>query len=172
MSNIESIEIHAGRPDFPFKELRRIEVKCEATHAFMPAPTIEEANGRLRALASKLGGNAVIETTYDTGISLTSWKSLKAKGLAVIKQADEKVCLECAETIRRAAKKCRYCGATQEQLQLDAPTERTSVNLNSAEISPDHSAINEEPLRDNNNSAVWWIMGVVAFIGILAMFGM
>ncbi len=41
---IEDIEIHTGKPDFAYKPVRQLEVKCEATNALMPAPTVEEAN--------------------------------------------------------------------------------------------------------------------------------
>lgn len=178
MSNIESIEIHAGRPNFEFEEVRRIEVKCEASHAFMPAPTVEEANDRLRALASRVGANAVIETKYDSGISLTSWKSLKATGLAVIKEATDKICPECAETIKRAAKKCRYCGAAQSETPVDLTSTNASeldepaADSKDSNRSPRLSTNSQAPLRDNNNSAVWWIAGIFAFIFLLALMGL
>ena len=178
MSNIESIEIHAGRPDFPFVEVRRVEVKCEATHAFMPAPTVEEANDRLRALASSVGANAVIETKYDSGISLTSWKSLKATGIAVIRQSDDRTCPICAETIKLAAKKCRYCGADLDDLKIDLPDGSAAASPGAVaqpetkRPSPQRSIESQEPLRDNNNSAIWWIMGLLILFFFLALVGL
>ncbi|WP_395391438.1 hypothetical protein WBP07_12530 [Novosphingobium sp. BL-8A] len=86
MAKLEDIEIHTGKADFAYKPIRRLEVKCEASNALMPAPTVDEANGRLRAMAAKLGANAVIEAEYNSGISFTSWKSLKATGIAVVKE--------------------------------------------------------------------------------------
>lgn len=144
MAKVEDIEIHTGRPEFEFEAIRRLEVKCEASNALMPAPTIEEANGRLRALAARAGANAIIEVNYNSGVSFTSWKSLKATGLAVRRLSDERQCPMCAETIKRAAVKCRFCGA-------DLEAETASPTAGPAASQPTPQAIEQEPLRDNNN---------------------
>jgi tRNA(Ile2) C34 agmatinyltransferase TiaS len=48
---------------------------------------------------------------YHRGISLTSHEVLKATGLAVVAESDESLCPFCAEAIKKAAKKCKHCGA-------------------------------------------------------------
>lgn len=60
-----------------------------------------------------MGANAVIRVRYESGMSLTSWRSMTATGVAVFKGADEVACASCAETIKRAVVKCRHCGAEQ-----------------------------------------------------------
>lgn len=151
--NIEDIEIVAGKPNFDYTAIRRLEVKCEATNALMPAPTIAEANGRLRALAAKVGANAIVEVDYNSGISFTSWKSLKATGLAVVRQSENVACNVCAETIKRAAIKCRHCGANRtgievEPVSIELPTTDSSVPVSIA------TGREQEPLRDNNNPVI------------------
>ena len=74
---LEKIAIVTGRPDFRFEAVRRVEAKCEATNALMPAPTVAEANDQLRVLAAKVGADAVVEVEYKSGVSMTSWKSLQ-----------------------------------------------------------------------------------------------
>lgn len=160
---IEEIEIFAGVPDFPYEEIRRLEVKCEATNALMPAPTIEEANGRLRALAAKVGANAIIQADYNSGISFTSWKSLKATGLAVRRASDDMVCPTCAETIKRAAKKCRYCGT-----EIDQQTAAVLVPPDG--VPPAVDAAAHEPLTDNNNPVIIIVLvGLALFFVIMLM---
>jgi hypothetical protein len=60
-----------------------------------------------------MGANAVIDITYSRGISATSWKSLTAHGTAVVFESGEVNCASCAESIKREAKKCRFCGELQ-----------------------------------------------------------
>lgn len=163
--NVDEIEIHTGQPDFEFTIIRSLEVKCEATNALMPAPTIAEANGRLRALAAKVDANAIINVAYNSGVSFTSWKSLKATGTAVRRISDERICPFCAETVKRAAMVCKHCGADLR----DHPPEPLTVP---AEASTSTSAVppTAEPLKDNNNPAI--IVGLVGlglFIVILLM---
>ncbi|MDX3908881.1 MAG: hypothetical protein QHC67_03585 [Sphingobium sp.] len=151
---VEEIEIFAGKPDFGFTPIRRLEVKCEASNALMPAPTIEEANGRLRALAAKVGANAITEVEYNSGVSFTSWKSLKASGLAGIKLSDDATCDVCAETIKRAATKCRYCGTDRTPMAAE-PMVPAQTGI--GHVHQDA----QEPLRDNNNPAI--IIGLCVF---------
>ena len=165
---IEDIEIHAGKPDFEYEPVRRVEAKCEATMAFSPAPTIEEMNGRLRSMAAKLGANAIIEVTYDSGVSMTSWKSMKGKGLAVRKLTDERECPMCAEKIKRAAIKCRYCGADVEPASAaaaPAPPQQLP------DATPRPSPIEAETLRETNNPQMWLIIGAFIFAALF-LFGL
>jgi uncharacterized protein YbjQ (UPF0145 family) len=37
-------------------------------------------NGKLRSMAAKLGANAVINVEYNSGVSMTSWKSMNGTG--------------------------------------------------------------------------------------------
>lgn len=165
MAKIEDIEIHTGKPDFRYKALRRLEVKCEASNALMPAPTVEEANGRLRALAAKIGANAIIEAQYNSGVSLTSWKSMKATGVAVIRESEERTCPICAETIKRAAVKCRFCGADIEPEPDPAAADGEGAATFPNEISP-----HVEPLKDNNNPVILIsLIGLALFILFLAV---
>jgi rRNA maturation endonuclease Nob1 len=105
------IEIHAGDPGRPHKSLGQIQARVGAATALSKTPTLEDVNFKLQEVAAKLGANGVINVTYDRGISMMSWKALTARGEAVIFEADEKSCPECAETIKMAAVKCRFCGA-------------------------------------------------------------
>lgn len=159
---IEDIEIHVGTPSFPFEPIRQLEAKCEATMAFSPAPTVDEMNGKLRSMAAKVGANAVINVEYNSGVSMTSWKSMKGTGLAVRKQFDEIICPVCAESIKRAAIKCKHCGA-------DVLVQEEAVNVSPVAVEDAHapaavSTFNEEPLRETNNPQMWLIVGAVIFV--------
>jgi tRNA(Ile2) C34 agmatinyltransferase TiaS len=73
--------------------------------------TIEDVNLKLQEQASRMGANAVIQVQYDRGMSLTSYKVLKAKGLAVVLESDDVKCPQCAESVKRQALKCKHCGS-------------------------------------------------------------
>lgn len=150
---IKDIEIHADEGDFAYKALRRLEAKVEASTALSAAPSIDEANAKLRELAISIGANAIINVEYKSGVSLTSWKSMKATGLAVIRESDEIPCPDCAETIKRAAKRCRYCGA-----EVTAPVEHESA------VSQPQRMIDDEPLRGTNNPQMFMIIAVCAAV--------
>lgn len=108
-----NIQIIVGVPDVPYKSLGEIKARVGAATGFSKTPTIEDVNYKLQEMATKLGANAVINVTYDRGISATSWRALTARGLAVLLEPDDKKCSVCAETIKREAIKCRFCGADQ-----------------------------------------------------------
>jgi len=111
MSQNIGIEIHAGDPGRPKKSLGPVQARVGAATALSKAPTLEDVNFKLQEVAAKMGANGVINVTYDRGISMMSWKALTARGEAVVFEVDEKSCPECAETIKMAAVKCRFCGA-------------------------------------------------------------
>jgi hypothetical protein len=166
---IEDIEIHVGTPTFEYEPIRKLEAKCEATMAFSPAPTVDEMNGKLRSMAAKVGANAIVNVEYNSGVSMTSWKSMKGTGLAVRKLSDEINCPLCAEAIKRAAVKCKHCGAditaqdhliTNVEPLSELPAKTANVDV------PDL-----EPLRETNNPQMWLIVGAVVFV-LLTFIGM
>ena len=170
---IEDIEIHVGTPNFEYTSVRKLEAKCEATMAFSPAPTVDEMNGKLRSMAAKVGANAVINVEYNSGVSMTSWKSMTGTGLAVIKQLDDIICPFCAEMIKRAAIKCKHCGAEIEAQSDDIPA--PALNVETAETQPIAPVVTDasdlEPLRETNNPQTWLIVGAVVFV-LLTILGL
>lgn len=108
---VDEIEIHDGEPDRAYESIRDVSVRVGARSALSKAPTIEQVNSKLREEAVKIGADAIIRVSYDRGVSMTSWKALTATGHAVKLVSDERTCPVCAETIKRAAVRCRFCGA-------------------------------------------------------------
>jgi hypothetical protein len=173
---VTDVELFTGKPDFEFEPIRQIEAKCESSHAFSNAPSMEEVNSRLRALAAKVGANAVINVDYESGISLTSWRALKGTGLAVRKISDERQCPFCAETIKRAAVKCRFCG---EDVSHTAALAEVGSSIREASSQPVAVSrvthINQEPLRSSDAMPAWvWLLigGVVLVIMLATLGGM
>jgi len=108
---IIDIAIHADGIAEPYSILGEITAKVSKASLLSKSPTIEDVNFKLQEQASQRGANAVINVTYSRGMSLMSYEVLKAVGTAVLAEADEVQCRFCAETIKRAAKKCKHCGS-------------------------------------------------------------
>ena len=160
---IEDIELHVGNVDFPYTAVRELKAKCEASHAFMPAPTETEINAKLRGMAAKVGANAVIDVRYNSGVSITSWKSMTGTGLAVIRESDDVVCPHCAETIKRAAIKCRFCGEAVQAATSAAATEQAATQGNQVAT---RSTPQQPPLEETNNP-IWWMIAVGVFVVLM-----
>lgn len=159
---VQDIEIHAGETDFQFAPIRRLEAKCEAATAFSSAPSMEEVNAKLREMAVGLSANAIVNVEYRSGVSFTSWRSMTGTGLAVKKISDEIICPVCAEKIKRAALKCRHCGA-------EVPASLHQPASNAQEAIPTNQPELQEPLRATNNPQIWiWAVGAVFLLILIA----
>ncbi|WP_312490963.1 hypothetical protein [Brevundimonas sp.] len=182
-TKVEEVEIFTGTPDFEFEVIRQVEAKCEASHAFSSAPSMDEVNTRLKALAAKVGGNAVIKVNYDSGISLTSWRALKATGVAVRKVSDERLCPVCAEIIKKAATKCRFCGevlSTSEAISPPAvqstfePSQPPTIGRPSyaERVNPNmNGLLANAPLRDSDAMPAWvYVLLAIMAVGVFIAF--
>jgi Putative heavy-metal-binding len=112
-------EISTGDIDRPYRVLGPIKARVTSGAAWNKARTTEDVDSKLRETALKMGANAVINVSYQRGISATSWKALTATGTAVVAESDERKCPFCAEMVKREAKVCRHCGR-------DLPADDTS----------------------------------------------
>ena len=66
-----------------FEILGPIEVSVKKLTAFHADPTKEQAKHALIERARALGADAVIKVTYESGVGLTTWGYMDAKGTAV-----------------------------------------------------------------------------------------
>lgn len=78
-----SVLILEGVPDKKYKELGPIEVSVKKLTIFHKDPTKEQANSALIEKARIIGADAVIKVTYESGIGLTTWGYIDAKGTGV-----------------------------------------------------------------------------------------
>jgi hypothetical protein len=70
--------------DRPYEAIGDISVTVNKTSLLHPDPTKELVAQKLRAVASKIGADAVILVRYGTvGISFMTWGSLDGKGRAI-----------------------------------------------------------------------------------------
>ena len=91
--------------------------------------TLSEIKRVMALQVLKRGGNAVVNFKYvqkaDKGLHLLKWdkERLNCSGLVMLldqhpstsenlpEQSDSRNCPQCAETVRKAALKCRFCGS-------------------------------------------------------------
>jgi len=66
-----------------YKEIGEIEAKVKKSMVYHPDPTEEQANVVLSEKAKRLGADAVINVTYESRKSYTSWGVITARGIAV-----------------------------------------------------------------------------------------
>ena len=106
-----SVEILTGGTDRPFTKIGVVKAKVAKASLFSKSPTLEDVNYKLQEEALRLGANAVLYVSYDRGMSLTSYEVLHTTGTAVTLEAEDTKCPYCAETIKRAAVRCKHCSA-------------------------------------------------------------
>jgi hypothetical protein len=98
------VEIFTGEPDRPYKVLGEV-------WAQQNDGNIDDCNEVLVEQATRMGADGIININYERKISWTSWSQLNARGTAVKFESLDRPCPVCAEMIKRAAKKCRFCQA-------------------------------------------------------------
>lgn len=107
--NIDDIKIYAGKTNQFYKNLGKIYARADSS-LFSKTATMNDVNYRLKEEALKFGANAIINVEYERS-SLTSWRGIKASGMAIYLEPDEKKCPYCAELIKKEAIKCKHCGS-------------------------------------------------------------
>lgn len=96
------VELFTGEPAKPYKVLGGVMAKQNEGN-------LEDCNQALIEQATRMGADGIINLSYDRKVSFTSWNQLTARGTAVKFESDDMPCPVCAEMIKRAAKKCRFC---------------------------------------------------------------
>ena len=77
------IILEGGLPERKYKEVGPIEVSVKKLTVFHKNPTKKQANEALVEKARLIGANAVINVIYKSGIGLTTWGYMDAKGTGV-----------------------------------------------------------------------------------------
>jgi hypothetical protein len=108
----EMIEIFAGDINRPYQIAGPIFAKVDSS-ILSSTVTMDDVNARLREEALKLDANAIIHVKYER-YSTTSFRGIKASGVAVFLASNEKKCPFCAELIKNEAVKCKHCGSELE----------------------------------------------------------
>lgn len=70
-------------PGRKYSEIGPVEVSVKKLTVFHADPTKEQANEALIEKARLMGANAVINVKYESGVGLTTWGYMDAKGTAV-----------------------------------------------------------------------------------------
>jgi len=70
-------------PGRKYSEIGPVEVSVKKLTIFHADPSKEQANEALIEKAKLLGADAVINIKYETGVGLTTWGYMDAKGTAV-----------------------------------------------------------------------------------------
>jgi len=70
-------------PNRKYKALGPIEVSVKKLTLFHKDPTKEQANEALIEKARAIGADAVVNVTYESGVGLTTWGYIDAKGTGV-----------------------------------------------------------------------------------------
>lgn len=83
VSSKAGVLIMGGVPDKKYSELGPVEVSVKKLTIFHKNPTKERANEALIEKARIIGADAVIKVTYESGIGLTTWGYIDAKGTGV-----------------------------------------------------------------------------------------
>ena len=96
------VELFTGEPGKPYKVLGEVMARQNEGN-------LENCNQALVEQATRMGADGIINLSYDRKVTFTSFSRLTAQGTAVKFESDDMPCPVCAEMIKRAAKKCRFC---------------------------------------------------------------
>lgn len=75
--------ITEGTPQEKYTEIGPIEISIKKLTVFNADPTREQANDLLKEKARVIGADAVIHVRYESGIGMTTWGYMDAKGMGV-----------------------------------------------------------------------------------------